>query len=275
MKYITLIFLAVGLTSATKTTETEPCYYKLYAQGIKKALSFHYSKKDIEKSNEVFKNTIRQVDFPRGIDLEEALIVALKVKDEAFAKELIAQMLKGGIPMTYFQNRKEVTALKNWNEIKVNYPFYQAYHKTNFSVDLRKEVFELRTIDSLFNIKFHQFRKKEIDLEVEELITDVEHLYDKYKSILATYGFPAESKMGYYLKDGKISSYPTGVVWLHLAQLGVNTVKDDFTYEDLVCSGYLPENEYDMLTQLIGTSRSPKGIKNTMEAFYKSFKEKE
>lgn len=226
----------------------------------------HYSKNDVKKSNEVFKAAIHKVDFAMGKDLEEALIVALKVNDETFAEEIVIKLLKGGIPLSYFQKDKEITALKGWQEIKNNYPAYQAYHKANFNANLRKAVFELRTIDSIATEKSIQFGEGKIDLTVNELIHDAKNVYNKWTAIVAQYGFPAEKKMGYYFKNGKISNYPGSCI--NIISRGKQVIKDDFTYESLVCMGYMSESEYNLMSQ-IGSLGRTEGIEETMKYNHK------
>lgn len=78
---------------------------------------------------------------------------------------------------------------------------------------------------------------------------------------------------GYIYKNNKIQNFPTKVILIHIHQFGEYIIKNEFTYEELVCSGNLTQFDYEHLKNTMSIGKG-KGSEYEMKIFYEKYKNK-
>lgn len=251
--------------------KSERCKYQEYYQDVTNALTEKHSNNNWTKANELFKSAFKKVKTPFGKDLEEALEISIKLNDEKQIQFITQKLLRGGIPIEYFNQYSSILKSDWWK--KIDYPKIEKEYKRDYDKTFLNKLISLRTQDSLFNVEYHKFRKGETEFELNYLIEKAKGIYDGFKELDNTHGFPSEVNTGYYYRNNKIQNLPTKVVLIHIHQFGEPIIKNEFTFEELVCNGHLTENDYEQLNNTISIGRG-KGYEHEMNIFYEKYKNK-
>lgn len=262
-----LVMILILLSCNQKQQET--CKYQAYYNEVTNALTEKHSNNNWTKANELFKSAFKKVKTPFGKDLEEALEISIKLKDEHQTQVITKKLLRGGIPIEHF-NKYSSILKQNWWK-KIDHAKIENEYKRNFNQELLNDLISLRTKDSLFNVEYHKFRKGELHLELDYLLEKSKGIYNEFKELDDTHGFPSEINTGYLYRNGKIQNLPTQVVLIHIHQLGEPIIKNEFTFEELVCNGHMTEFDYDQLIKTMSIG-GEKGIEYEMKLFYKQYK---
>lgn len=265
-----IVYSLISILSCSQT-QLETCKYPEYYKEISNALLEKHSNNDWAKANEIFKSAFKKVKTPLGTDLEEALEVSIKIKDENQVESITEKLLIGGIPIKYFNQYPSIIKSDWWKEIEIIYPKIEKEYPREYDVELLDKLISLRTQDSLFNIEFHQFRKGEKQFELNYLVEKAEGIYNGFKELESNHGFPSEINTGYYYRDNKIQILPTQIVLIHIHQLGESIIENEFKYKEVVCNGHLTEYSYDVLRN-IKSLGGGKGIEHAMKIFYEKYK---
>lgn len=267
MKQITILLFILFSCSETNLDD---CDYKSYFNTISKALSDKYSTENLKGVNELFKDAINSVQFSYAKDLEEALEVSIKVKDYEFSRTIVKKLLEGGIPIEYFKRYKDTIEEKYWKGIISEYSSLGKKEILS-KQKIKKELIDLRLRDSLFNIEFHKFRKGEKLLTLNYLIDESQGIYQDFRSLVNDFGFPSEINTGYFYYDNEIQNSPLEVILIHIHQLGEPIIRNEFTYEELICNGHLNDYQYTLLNK-INSFGGGRGNKHEMQLFYEEHK---
>lgn len=269
MKILPILLLSIfGVLSSSKT-KLETCEYQDYYQEITNALTEKHTNKNWKKANEIFKSSFKKVKTPYGKDLEEALEVSIKVKDNTQTQYIVQKLLQGGIPASYFTKYPSIIKTEWWTNID-HYLVEKIYEK-DYDKELLSKLIALRKQDSLFNVEYHEFRKGENSLELNYLINSAKDICFEFRELVDNYGFPSEINTGYYYKDNKIQDLPLQVILIHMHQLGESLIMKDLSSEDLICSGHLSEFNYNHLKNIRSLGGN-KGIEHEMRLFYQTHK---
>jgi hypothetical protein len=253
--------------------QLETCNYQEYYKEITNALTEKHSNNNWEKSNDLFKSAFKKIKTPFGKDLEEALVTSIKTKDENQIKFIVKKLLGGGIPIEYFNQYQPILISDWWKKTKIEYPKIKKEGEKEFDAELLNKLILLRTQDSLFNLEYHQFRKGEKHFELEYLANKAKGIYNGFKELLAIHGFPSEINTGYFYRNNKIQNLPTKVILIHIHQFGEYIIKNEFTYEELVCNGNLTQFDYEHLKNTMSFGKG-KGSDYEMKIFYEKYKNK-
>ncbi|MBK8698628.1 MAG: hypothetical protein IPN29_03445 [Saprospiraceae bacterium] len=257
------IFLLTGLLlwSAVVIVRAQECRYENYFY-LCHAASADIKDGAPEKAVGHYKRAFAGDHFPFGIHLHEALNLAIQMKDTTWMKGISIQLAKGGVPLTFFAKLKD----QPWYSIfEQSFPEYAQHFKNHFDLELRKQLLELRTKDSLFNISYHRWRKGEIELSLESLIADATGLSSGFIQLVKKYGFPCEQKMGYYMEEDKIADLPVAILLHHLYQFGEMILRDHLT--EMVCDGKLRPQQQAQLIRVSGFGNGT-GIEQEMQIRY-------
>ncbi|MDF1698373.1 MAG: hypothetical protein P1U56_21160 [Saprospiraceae bacterium] len=244
------------------------CTFQDYSNLITKALNLKYENQPIE-ANRIFKLAFSTIETPLGKDLEEALEIAIE-HDDKHANLLVIKLLKGGIPIRYFQKYESLNERSWFEDIRNDHQKYTAYFKSHFNQDLRRNLLKLRSRDSIFNVEFHQFRKGERYKKLDRFIEEAEGISTSFLELVKEYGFPSEQKIGYWLRYNEIQFLPTRVILIHIHQTGDKILQNHFTFQELVCAGNLSEFDYDLIHDMSSIDSS---IKARMTSFYTKYKD--
>ncbi|MFT6845438.1 MAG: hypothetical protein ACJAUV_001634 [Flavobacteriales bacterium] len=127
---------------------------------------------------------------------------------------LAKQMVKHGFPLAYFENRTGMNSplLK---EIEGVYSDLHKQHLVSIDQRYRMKVEEVRTSDSLWNVRFHT----DSILTADEIIKNQTKISYQMKNLITDYGFPPEDKIGlYFTKDFKLTTAPWYVAFIHSSE---------------------------------------------------------
>ncbi|MEX2350028.1 MAG: hypothetical protein WD554_04050 [Flavobacteriaceae bacterium] len=264
MRKIVLIltfFTVMTNVSAQECEYTE--YYPLVT-----AAATDYDNKKYKAAEEKLKLAFTKTTFPLGNDLHLALRVAQKRKDAAWAEEIAIKLAKGGVPLRYFGNLKTF----EWYDIfKADFINYAHYYKENYNPEVREELISLLERDRAFNSKFHEWRTREIEMTLEELIDGATKIFTDFKKLTDTHGFPNERLMGYnYVRrKNSVEYYPIDALMIHTYQRGELLFKDEI--QNIVCEGGLHPNYVEILKKIRGFGDST-GIEQEMKARYAKYR---
>ncbi len=228
-----LLLVFAFATSSSLLFGQNDCKYKSYFSNVGEA-SFDAFSKNFESAQLKYKKAFSEIDFPLGQDLRKALKVAVQVKDSTWVGELSIILAKGGIPMSYFKKFEDYSW---YPKFQSEYTIYQDYYKSNFDLDLRQQLLDVRRQDSLTNDDFHKWRKGQKPITLEQLTVDAKKVFNTFKTMHEIYGFPSEQKMGYYFNDceQEIDNFPILVLLIHIHQRGELYLEGHFA--EFVCEG--------------------------------------
>lgn len=238
-------------------------YYSLVESARKKVKNEKF--KAAEKD---FKAAFSLTDFPFGADLGLALFVAQKRKDANWAKELAIQLAKGGVPLRYFVRYKK---FKWFDDFKSNFKKYKAYYQENFNMSLKVRFLKLLEDDIAYNKKYHQWRTREIEISLEDLISNASKIVSEFKQMTNEYGFPTERLMGYNYVNKKngVERFNTAVLVIHVYQRGVLLFQNEM--EKIVCNGGLNQQMVNTLKKIRGYGNNI-GVEQEMKIRHKIFR---
>lgn len=241
-------FLSIFVLMMAQSVEgqKESCVYEDYIYLTDRAY-IEYQEGDLKASIKHWKEAFQTGLFPRGKHVALALRCAVKVEDGEWAKTLAFRLAKGGIPAVYFDRYKERDWYADFATV-VDDTISTGAKNYNFS--LRKALLDVRYLDSLTNVTYHQWRKCENDLSLEEMIQMAANVYDGFTHLIRQYGFPSEKKMGYYFQDGEVQDFPLLVMMIHLYQFGNPILKDQLHH--MVCDGVITKTEMSVLIDMRG-----------------------
>lgn len=244
----------------------QECEYAEYYRIVELAKK-EYSKQDFKKSNEKFKLAFSEIDFPLGHDLSYALISAIKSKDDYWAGKIAENLAKGGVPLRYFVKYKKE---KWYKKFHFEFEKHSTYYKDSLNPILKDKLLFLIEKDRKFNSKYHAWRKREIEMTLQELISEANDILEEFKTLTEKYGFPSERITGYnYVqKKNTIENFPIEVLIVHIYQSGVLLFENEIPY--IVCNGGLHPKWIDTLKKIRGFGNST-GIEQEMKARYKKF----
>lgn len=231
-------------------------YYPLAASAWK-----NYKDKNFKEAEIKLKLAFTKTDFPLGKDLNLAMMVAQKRKDAEWAEHIAIKMAKGGVPLRYFEKFK---TSKWYEKFKAEFKTYSDYYIENFKPELRERLNSLINLDRESNEKYHQWRTRQIEMSLQELIDEASQILTEFQKITDEYGFPNERLMGYnYVRrKNNVESYNIGVLMIHIYQRGVLVFKDEIN--DIVCKGGLHPNYVETLKGIRGMGDST-GIEQEMK----------
>jgi hypothetical protein len=264
MKYLIVLMLIPYINDFLFSQEG--CKYESYFLSVN-AAKYDLCCNKYESAKDKFKDAFERTEFAFGTDLREALKTARELKDTCWAEMLAIKLAKGGIPLNYF---KDFENYKWFVHFISEFRVYENYHKSNFDLKLRHKLLSLRTEDSIFNESYHNWRKGEIEMTLDELIEGATKISDSFKLILTEYGFPCEQKMGYYYNNDSIDSFPYKILMIHIYQRGELLLYDQLTH--LICEGRLRDYDSD-LSNWRGYGDST-GIMQEMKIRYEKIKHK-
>lgn len=245
----------------------QDCEYQEYYQLVALARK-EYSEQNYKEASKKFKLAFSKTDFPLGHDLSFALVTANKTKDNLWAGTIAEKIAKGGIPIRYFVKFKK----KKWYEkFKSEFANYSTYYKENLNYELREKLISLLERDREFTSKYHEWRTREIEMTLEELINGASELLNDFKKLTDKYGFPNEQLMGYNYVSRKnfIEPYHIGALIIHIYQRGVLIFKDDI--HKIVCAGGLNPKYEETLKGIRGFGEST-GIEQEMKVRYEKYR---
>ena len=263
------IVIIISFVYASSAFGQDNCNYENYFSLVNKALNKKHSDNEYKAANEYFKKAIGLVEFQFGKDLEEALEVSINLNDESLSKIIVYQLAKGGIPIAYFDRYSNINNFDWWREFETNYAELRDYYLDNFDHSLRKELLDLRTQDSLFNEKYHKYRRGELLISEKELVDDGEKIVNKFKLIWKNIGFPSEKNIGYFYINNKIQESPLVVTLIHLKQYGEYIFDDK--YSELVCEGHLRKYVFKNIENIMSFGNG-KGVKNEFQLYHSTYK---
>lgn len=249
--------------SAQECEYTE--YYPLVVSAFK-----NYSEEKYKEAEKNLKLAFNKTDFPLGKDLNLALLVAQKRDNSEWAEEISISLAKGGVPLRYFAKLKSF----RWYEKFVkDFENYSKYYAEKFDPELQKKLVSILKQDTEFNGKYHQWRTREIEMSLQELIDGATKIQTESKLLTDKFGFPNEQIMGYnyVYRKNNIEHYPIDVLIIHIYQRGTLIFKEDI--HNIVCKGGLHPNSEIILKEIRGFGNS-NGIEQEMKIRYEKYREK-
>lgn len=256
-----LVFVIVGKHS---DSQSECAYDDYWYYASKAHIEFAQQKYTEALAN--YRKAFETVEVPYGTDLNAAFITAITVESDSLAYDYAARMMKCGIPLEYFSNFEEY----DWYEkLKQDYPVARKYYQANFDYNLRDTILELRVKDSLFNVKYHNFRKGLSEMRLEELIEGVQSIENDFIEIVRKFGFPSHQNLGYYFDGSKIDRYPITIILHHLYQNGSSIFKEQLSA--IVCDGKIRPTDQALLSRIQGFSKGA-GIEQELRIKYNRIK---
>lgn len=247
----------------------QECEYGEYYRIIDSAKK-DYSKQNFKEANEKFKIAFSKTDFPLGHDLSFALISAIKSKDINWAETIAENMAKGGIPLRYFgKYKKEKWYKKFSSEFENNSTFFR--DRASLNPVLKDKLLSLLEKDRDFNNKYHEWRTRETEMTLQELIKGANEILEEFIALTEEFGFPAEQLMGYnYVRrSNRIEPFPIEALIVHIYQRGVLIFENEIP--KIVCEGGLHPQWIETLKKIRGFGNST-GIEQEMKARYKHFR---
>ncbi len=260
-----LIFLALMTNMSAQECEYAE-YYPLVASAWK-----NYNDKDFKEAELNLKLAFTKTDFPLGKDLNLALSVAQKRKDAEWAEQISIILAKGGVPLRYFEKLK----FFKWHEkFKADFKVYSDYYNRNYEPEFREELISLIRKDKEYVDKYHQWRTREIEMTLQELIDGASQIHSDFQNLTDEYGFPNERKMGYnYVRrKNNVEFYNVEVLIIHIYQRGESVFKNEL--QDIICKGGLQIN-YEETLKSIDKSTGNEGIEQNMKARYLKYRGKD
>jgi len=266
IKKFLLIFIL--LTTITDLSAQE-CEYTEYYPLVDAAFK-NYSEKNYKDAEKNLKLAFTKTDFPLGKDLNLALMVAQKRDNSEWAEEIAIRLAKGGIPLRYFVKLKN---FKWYDKFLNDFENYSKYYAEKFDSELQKKIISLLQQDTEFNSKYHQWRTREIEMSLQELIDGATKIETEFKLLTDKYGFPNERIMGYnyVYRKNIIERYPTDVLMIHIYQRGTLLFKEDI--HNIVCKGGLLPSSEITLKEVRGFGNSD-GIEQEMKIRYEKYRGK-
>jgi len=260
LSILALLFFIANLSA-------QECKYKEYYRIIDLA-GKHFTKQNYKEASTQYKLAFSKTDFPLGYDLDLALFTANETNDNAWAGWIAEKLAKGGVPLRYFGKYKR----QKWYEkFKFEFENYSEYYTQNYNLELKQGLISLLQRDREFNNKYHEWRTKEIDLTLNELIDGATTILNDFESIIEKYGFPDEPLMGYnYVRRlNRIETYRIEVLIIHIYQRGVLILKDEI--DNVVCVGGLHPKYAETLKRIRGFGNST-GIEQEMKLRYEKYR---
>jgi len=259
-KLLTTIFATFILV-----INAQECEYGDYYYWTDKAFVNYYDE-DYQEAKEQFKKALELVSFPLGPDLHKALDCAIKTNDKLFAQRLSIMLAKGGVPLEYFNKVSNYP----WYKTFLNsYKSYKEEYELEFDKGAKENIIHLRHIDSTFNVKYHSWRSREIELTVSELTTGAQMVVDGFKDHVTKYGFPGDKNLGYYYKDGVIKVYPIQILLTHIYQRGELVYLDELN--QISCDGLMSERNIAWIKSNRGFGNST-GVRQEMKVRYNRYR---
>ena len=227
-----------------------------------------YSKQNFKEANEKFKIAFSKTDFPLGHDLSFALISAIKSKEINWAGTIAENMAKGGIPLRYFGKYKKEKWYKKFSSEFEN---HSTFYKDSLSPVLKDKLLSLLEKDRDFNNKYHEWRARETEMTLQELINGANEILEEFIALTEAFGFPAERLMGYnYVRRlNRIEPFPIEALIVHIYQRGVLIFENEIP--KIICDGGLHPQWIETLKKIRGFGNST-GIEQEMKARYKQFR---
>ena len=260
MKNLTCLLILCFL-SFNQLSAQDECEYRAYNDLVLSALD-HIARGEYHASNKQFGLAFSKVKVPFSADLISAFEVATEINDFVRMNEIAVMLAKGGIPLAHFKDYKSY----DWYfDFEGRFEEYTNIHHSNFDSELKAELLALRVQDSIFNDCYHQWREGEIEVSLDDFITGGEDIVKGFKDLVNRYGFPSEKRMGYYYKEGKVTSFPVKTLLIHIYQRGELLYSDDM--DRLVCEGDIPFLDEMMISGFRGLGNST-GVEQEMIVRY-------
>ena len=265
-KKILLVLMAFSLLT---NLSAQVCEYEEYNKFVGIAHE-NYNNKKYKEVAKTLKRAFSKTNFPLGKDLHLAMKTAKITKDSEWAEKVAIQIAKGGVPLQYFTRYRD---FKWYENFKTDFKVYATYYDENFNAELQKKLIYLIKQDKDFNKKYHQWRTREIEMTLEELIEGASSVLKNFKALTDEYGIPSEQKMGYNYNRAKniVEYYTLDVLFIHSYQMGELVFKEDL--QQIACRGILHQNYVEILKNSTGFGDST-GVEQEMKARYKEFRGK-
>jgi hypothetical protein len=245
----------------------QECEYAEYYPLINSAWE-NYRNRDYKEAELKLKLAFIKTDFPLGKDLNLALLVAQKRKNFDWAEQISIKLAKGGVPLRYFEKFKSF----KWHEkFKADFRTYLDYYNENYKPELRENFTSLLKRDIEFNSKYHQWRTRDNEMTLQELIDGASEIISDFQMLTDQYGFPNERLMGYnYVRrKNNIESYNTEVLIIHTYQRGVRLFEDKI--HEIICRSGLNPIYEETLKGIRGYGEST-GVEQEMKARFKKYR---
>ncbi len=249
----------------------QDCVYDDYHKYIKEAKKYITSKK-YDKAKKKFSIAFESVKIPLGKDLDDAMNLSRKTKDQEMTHKLAIWMAKGGIPLTYFQKFRS----QNWySDFDKRFSLYDSIYKSQFNLEYKRRITELIAHDIDFNEKYHDWRSGKLDMSLNEMISEAKYIATEFENLINEYDLPIDKKIGYYYdyKKKQISFLPIEVLIIHIHQRGKFLIKSEQIML-LVCNRILNEQFKDLLPRIKGFS-DEESIEAEMTLRYSKFSKKQ
>ena len=263
-KNILLIFI---ILISTAKSVAQDCDYTEYYPLVELA-NKNYSDKKYKEAEKNFKLAFATTEYPLGADLHLAFAVAQKRKNTKWAEQIAIRLAKGGIPLRYFRYHKK----SEWyDKFSANFKNYSEYYRENYNQELRDNFLSLLNRDRDFNSKYHDWRTREIELSLDELINGASEIISDFNQMTDKYGFPNEKLMGYHYvrRKNSIEQYHSGALIIHIYQRGVLIFENEI-YK-IICEGGLHPNYEETLKKIRGFGNST-GVEQEMKARYEKYR---
>jgi hypothetical protein len=261
------ILLIVPFLLFVSKSYAQDCEYAEYYPLIELATK-NYSDNKYNDAEKNLKLAFEKTENPLGADLDLALNLAQKLKDEKWAEQIAIRLAKGGVPLRYFRYLKKYDWYDKFN---ADFKTYSDFYTENYNPELREEVISLIKRDKDFNKKYHDWRTRKIELSLDELIVGASQIISDFKIITDKYGFPNEHLMGYnynHRKD-KVEYYSTDALIIHIYQRGALVFENEI--HNIVCDGGLHPNYEETLKKIRGFGNST-GVEQEMKVRFKEFR---
>ena len=180
---------------------------------------------------------------------------------------LVSPLLREAVFGEISKYKKE----KWYQEFSSKFEIHSTYYKDSLNPVLKDKLLSLLEKDREFNRKYHEWRTREIEITLEELINSANGILDEFKSLTNKYGFPTEQLMGYnYVRrKNAVEHFPIDALMVHIYQRGVLIFENDIP--EIVCEGGLHPKWKETLKKIRGFGNS-KGIEQEMKARYNKFR---
>ena len=249
----------------------QECIYDDYHTYIKQATK-DINNKRYDKAKEHFNLAFEAVEVPLSKDIINALNLYLKANDEEMILKLSIILAKGGIPKNYFQQFQRLNWYPNFMQ---NFTQYDSIYKADFNIEYRRRISELIAYDINFNKKYHDWRSGNIDMSLNEMISEAKYIAVEFETLINEFGLPLEKKIGYYYDERlkRVIVLPIEVLIIHNQQRGKFLIQSD-QIELLICNGLLDKSYQDLLPRIKGFS-DEESIEAEMTLRYSKFGKKQ
>ena len=257
---LTILFFVVNLFA-------QNCEYTEYYPIVELARE-NYSDKKYKEAEKNLKIAFTKTEHPFGADLHFALAVAQKQKNNEWAEQIAIHLAKGGVPLRYFRYHKKYEWYDKFN---AGFKTYLDYYKENYNQELRDNFLSLLNRDKEFNSKYHDWRTREIELTLDELINGASEIISDFNQMTDKYGFPNEKLMGYHYvhRKNSIEHYRSEALIIHINQRGVLVFENEI--DKIVCDGGLHPNYEQTLKKIRGFGNST-GVEQEMKVRYAKYR---